>query len=105
MYLQLDQLQVHYIIYLLQMINNITNGEILMQDSIHLKNQEIIGLLNKLVKDIGLLNLLLIQINSYLDYKMKEMVKNSQLEHIHLLKKEINGLLMDLMDEYYKSLK
>lgn len=70
-------------------------------DSTLTKKQEIIGSLNLLDQDIGLLNHLLIQINSYLDFKMKEMVKISTLEHIHVLKIEIDGLLMDSMDEYF----
>lgn len=101
MSLQSDQLLVPYTICFVLMVKLITNGETLMPDSILIKNQEIIGLLNLQDQDFGQLNQLLIQIISYLDFKMKEMVMNSVLEHIHLLKIEIDGLLMDSMDEYY----
>lgn len=84
MYSQSDQLPVHYTICSVLMVKPIINGETLMPDSTLIKNQEIIGLLNLQDQDIGPLNQLLIPIISYLDFKMKEMVMNSVLEHIHL---------------------
>ena len=101
MYSLSDQLPAHFTICSVLMVKHITNGVILMPDSTHIKNQEIIGSLNQQDQDIGQLNQQLIPITSCLDFKMKEMATSSALEPIHLLKIEINGSLMDSMDELY----
>lgn len=101
MFLLLELLQAHFITYLQLMIEHTINGVILKLDSIHSKNQEIIGSLNQQDQDSGQLNQPQIQTNSYLVFKMKEMDKNSISEPIHLLKTETDGSSMDSMVEYY----
>ena len=83
--------QAHSIISSLPMKDHTINGETLKSDSTHSKNQEIIGSLNQLALDYGQSNQPLIQINSYLVFKMKAMDKNSPSEPIHLLKTETDG--------------